>query len=336
MMRIYLTGGSGLLGSHFCQVAIAEGASVVSLVRPTSNTAYLESLGVALSTGHLGDVASLASGMKDCDAVIHAASPLGGWGSPKLYEENTINGTGNVIKAMEVSSVKTLIHISTIGVHGLDPLQGKPVSEANGFGSKFLPYDQYGPAKVKAEVMIREAHEAGRIKATILRPGIMYGPRDNNCYGRFADMLRSGIGIKFGNGDNQIPLVYVGNVARAIWLALVKESPDYRVYLCAKDGKVTQNDYGESIARATNSKRKSISPSINFLLALGSIQEFTSALFGYRIPVLLPRLIIHLLGSDWNFDQSHIEKDLGYSPQVSYEQGFAITEEWYRESRSIK
>jgi nucleoside-diphosphate-sugar epimerase len=165
---------------------------------------------------------------------------------------------------------------------------------------------------------------------------MMYGPRDNNLYGRLADMLRSGIAIKFGNGDNQIPLVYAGNVARAIWLALVKESPDYRVYLCAKDGEVTQNDYGESIARATNSKRKSISPSINFLLALGSIQEFLSALFGYRIPVLLSRYVVYLFGSDWRFDQSHIEKDLGYSPQISYKQGFAITEAWYRESRSIK
>ena len=44
-MKIYLTGGSGLLGSHFCQIAKAEGAGVVSFVRPTSNTAYLEPWG---------------------------------------------------------------------------------------------------------------------------------------------------------------------------------------------------------------------------------------------------------------------------------------------------
>jgi len=335
-MRIYLTGGSGLLGSHLGQVARAEGASVVSLVRPTSNTAYLESLGVALSTGNLRDVASLTSGMKDCDAVVHAASPLGGWGSPKLYEENTINGTSNVIAAMEASSVKTLIHISTISVHGLDPIQGKPVSERNGFGSEFLPYDHYGPAKVKVETIIQEAHEAGRIQATILRIGWMYGPRDNNSYGRLADMMRRGIAIKVGNGDNQVSLVYAGNVARAIWMALVKYSPDYRVYLYANDGKATQNDYFESIARATYTLRGPISLPKSFLLALGSVQEFLSVSFGYRIPVLLSRFVVHLLGSEYSFDQSCIERDLGYSPQVSYEQGFAATEEWYRESRSIK
>ena len=334
-MRIYLTGGSGLLGSHFSQVATAEGASVVSLVRPTSNTTYLESLGVALSRGNLLDMTSLASGMKDCDAVVHAASPLGGWGSPKLYEENTFNATRNVIAAMEASSVKTLIHISTVSVHGLDPIQGKPVSEANGFGSQFLPYDHYSPAKVNAEKIVKEAHETGRIRATVLEPGWMYGPRDNNSYGRLADMMRRGIAIKVGSGGNQIPLVYAGNVARAIWMALVKESPEYRVYLCANDGKVTQNDYYESIARATNTTRRPISLSKDFLLALGRLQEFLSVLFGYKIPVLLSRYVIHLIGSDWTFDQSRIERDLGYSPQVSYEQGFATTEEWYRASRSI-
>jgi hypothetical protein len=71
------------------------------------------------------------------------------------------------------------------------------------------------------------------------------------------------------------------------------------------------------------------------LLALGLLQEYLSILFGYRIPVLLSRHAVHLLGSDWRFDQSCIERDLGYSTRVGYEQGFAATEQWYRESRSM-
>lgn len=335
-MRIYLTGGTGLLGSHVAEIATTEGARVVSLVRPTSNTAYLESLGVAMSIGNLRDVESLASGMKDCDAVVHVASPVGGWGSPKLYEEGTVNGTRNIIAAMEASSVKTLIFISTVSVHGLDPIQGNPVSEATGFGSWFLPYDHYGKAKVKAEKIVKEAHGADKIQATVIRPGWIYGPRDNNSYGKLADMMRIGIAIKVGSGENQLSLVYAGNVARAIWMALIKGSPDYRVYLCARDGKATLNDYFKSIARATNTKRGPISLPISFLLALGTLQEYLSILSGYRIPVLLSRYVVYLLGSEFCFDQSHIEKDLGYSPQVSYEQGFARTEEWYSESRSIK
>jgi nucleoside-diphosphate-sugar epimerase len=273
--------------------------------------------------------------MQGCDAVVHAASPVGGWGSPKLYGENTVDGTRNVIAAMEASSVRTLIHISTISVHGLDPIQGKAVSEANGFGSQFLPYDHYGRAKVKAEQMVKEAHDAGQIRATVLRPGWMYGPRDKNSYGRLGDMMRRGLAIRVGKGENQVSLTYAGNVARAIWLALVKESAEYRVYLCANDGKATQNDYFDSLARATHAARGPISLPKGFLLGLGRVQELLSVLFGYKLPVLLSCYVVHLLGSEARFDQSRIERDLGYSPQVSYAQGFAATEEWYRASRNM-
>src|SRR5215218_8003142 len=43
-MRIYLTGGTGLLGSHFAKLAIAEGANVVALARPASDTSHLSLL----------------------------------------------------------------------------------------------------------------------------------------------------------------------------------------------------------------------------------------------------------------------------------------------------
>ena len=335
-MKIFLTGGTGLLGSHIAERATAEGASVLSLVRPTSDRSFLETLSVTFATGDLLDLDSLASGMEGCDAVVHAASPIGGWGSPKSYRENTVNGTRNVIAGMEASGVKTLIHISTISVHGLDPIHGVPVSEADGFGSKFLPYDHYGRSKVEAEKIVKGAHDSGLIQATVLRPGWMYGTRDNNSYGRFADMMKGGIAVKVGDGGNQIALVYAGNVARAIWSALVKGSPDYRVYLYATDGKVTQNEYFESVARATNTTRDPISVPQSFLLGLGTLQEILSVLSGYKIPALLSRYVIHLLGSDWNFDQSLIERELDYAPQFSYAQGFTATEAWYRESRSNK
>lgn len=333
-MKIFLTGGTGLLGSYFAETAIREGARVVALVRSNSNTAYLNSLGATLSPGSLQDVTSLASGMKGCDVVVHSASPLGGWGKPQLYQEVTVDGTRNVLAAMEASAVRTLIYISTGSVHGLDPTQGKSISEADGFGSHFLPYDHYGRAKVEAEKLVAEAHRAGKIRATTLRPGWITGPRDNNSYGRLADMMRRGIAVKVGNGENRIPLVYAGNVAWAIWTALVRQSPDYRVYLCASDGRATQNDYFESLARATHARRGPISLSKDVLLALGALLERSSVMAGYRVPVLLSRYVVHLMGSDWSFDQSLIERDLGYTPQVSLPQAFAATEQWYRKSRS--
>jgi nucleoside-diphosphate-sugar epimerase len=251
------------------------------------------------------------------------------------YERGTVRGTRNVVAAMEQSGVNTLVHISTISVHGLDPIQGNPIREADGFGRRFLPYDHYARAKVQAEEIVREAHAAGRIQATVLRPGWIYGPRDDNSYGRLVDVMRWGLAIKVGDGQNRIPLVYAGNIARAMWLALANGSPEYRVYLCAYDGRTTQNDYLASVARAAGAKRGPISLPKGLLLALGALQEYLSVGLGYRVGGLVSRYAVHLMGSDWAFDQSSIEQELGYAPNVSYAEGFAATEAWYRQSRSI-
>jgi nucleoside-diphosphate-sugar epimerase len=341
MMKIFLTGGTGLLGSHFAELALTKGADIISLVRPTSNTAHLKSLGVTLIKGNLRDVKSLILGMKDCDAVVHAASPTGFLEPTKLYEEDIVGGTKNVITAMEANSVKNLVYISTLAVHGIDPIKGKPISEADGFGKhffpgkQFLPYSYYSRAKIKAEKIVKEAHEVGKIQATVLRPGWLYGPRDNHRYGRLADAMRQGKIIKVGNGKNRLPLVHVGNVAKAIWLALIKKAPEYRVYLCVYDGKITQNEFFESLVRAANTKRRPISLPKSFFLFTNVLQELVSIILEYRINVLPPHYLI-AFGYDWNFDQSHIERDLGYSPEINYEKGFAMTEEWYQQSHSIK
>jgi nucleoside-diphosphate-sugar epimerase len=221
-------------------------------------------------------------------------------------------------------------------VHGLDPIRGRPVSESDGFGERFLPYDYYGLAKVEAEQLVWRVAQAGLIRAKVLRPGWIYGPRDENSYGQIADVIWQFGAVKIGRGGNQIPLVYAGNVAQAIWLALAKDGPAYRAYLCAYDGRVTQSEYIASLARAAGMAGRPVRLPKALLLAGTAALEHLSALSGYRIPPPMSRYVVHLLGSDWSFDQGRIERELGYTPQVGYEEGFALTEAWYRASRSIR
>ena len=57
-----VTGASGFLGSHLAEALVARGERVRALVRPTSNTAHLQSLGVELAYGDLTDGQSLRTG----------------------------------------------------------------------------------------------------------------------------------------------------------------------------------------------------------------------------------------------------------------------------------
>lgn len=332
-MKVYLTGGTGLLGSHFAKLAIENGASIVALARTTSDTSYLESLGAHLYAGDVTDMDSLVAGMRGCDVVVHMASPNGGQMSPEPYERVTRAGTEHVLAAMQFAQVERLVYISTIAVHGLDSVQGRPVSESDGFARRALKHDHYARAKIAAEQRVQTLHKDGHIRATTLRPGWMFGEIAENSYSRLADALRAGKLFKVGAGNNHPPLVYAGNVAHATWLAVTQPSEVYCTYICAGEGTLTENDLFESLKRAAGVERDPLTLPKPLALGLAKVQEEVSALSGYRLPVLFNQYLIHMLGSEWRFDQRRLRDELGYTPLVTPAEALARTEQWYRETR---
>lgn len=328
-MRVFLTGGSGLLGGYIAERLAAEGCALVALVRPNSPLAQLRTCGATLYLGDLRDPASLAHGMRGCDAVVHVASPKGGWKRPEAYAQHAIAGTHHLLAAMAVSGVRPLIHISTISVHGLDPLTAT-VDDDSPFGRSFLPYDHYGRAKVAVERLVESAQRAGAVEATVLRPGWIYGPGDRRNYGRLAARLRRGFLPCVGDGTNQIPLVYGPNVAGAVWHALACPAASYRTVLYASDGRITQCDLLASLARAAGVRPPTRQIPRAALLGLAAAQEQLSVWAGYRLPVLVTRYFLHLIGSNWRFAQRRLSDDLGYRPEVPLDEGLTRSETWYR------
>src|SRR5947209_2364428 len=76
-----LTGGTGLLGSHIAELLAARGERLRAVVRPTSNTTFLKSLGAELVEASLADPASLERAFTGADVVYHCAAHVGDWGA---------------------------------------------------------------------------------------------------------------------------------------------------------------------------------------------------------------------------------------------------------------
>lgn len=329
-MKLFLTGGTGLLGRYFADVATKNGAEIVALARPTSDTTHLQSIGATLHRGDLNDPESMAVGMAGCDAVVHLAAIKGGWRKPSLFEQSIVQGTKKLLKAMGQAKVRNLIYVSSICVHGLDPIMGKPISELSGFSQKFLPHDDYGRAKMRAEQAVEHAHQQGEITATVIRPGWFYGPGDAG-YAGLVKRLKQRLLFKIGDGENHLPLVYVGNVAEILWACVSQPSDDYRVFLYAADGAVTQNEYFESLKRAAGMAPEPIQLSQRWLLPFATAQEKLSRFSGYRLPTLQTRQFVYLWGGDWQFDQSKTVKEFDLGCLITPQDGLLRTETWYKE-----
>jgi len=217
-MRVFLTGGTGLLGSHLADDLRGQGHGVVALVRPSADTSHLAHIGAELVQGDVtGSVDTLAGAMHGCSHVVHGAALVytgGGWDD---IAEVNIQGTKRVLSAAAQSGIQKAVHISSVAVYGngdSQPAEDEPLNYD-------LPdSDYYARSKREAEVVARRVERDMALPVTVVRPSAVYGERDRLMAPAVADILRLPLVPLFGPGDNALPVVYAGNVAVAIRLAL--------------------------------------------------------------------------------------------------------------------
>jgi nucleoside-diphosphate-sugar epimerase len=217
-MRVFVTGGTGLLGSHLIEHLRKCRHEVVALHRRGADTRSLGRSGCVLAEGDVrDDPESLARVMAGCTHVVHGAGLVyasGEW--PKVRSVN-VDGTRNVLTAAQQVGVRHVVHISSVAVYGT--IDG-PVDESTPIDTPIPPGDLYARSKREAEGVARGIAEKRGLAVTIVRPAAVYGERDRLMAPAIARIVRLPLVPLFGPADNTLPVVYAGNVAVAIDLAL--------------------------------------------------------------------------------------------------------------------
>ena len=251
-MRVFVTGGSGLVGSHTIEQLVREGHEVRAMVRGATGRSFVEDLGAA---GVLGSVERPESwdAAEGCDAIVHAAAlvvqPVG-W---ERYREVNVHGTRLAVEAAARHGAR-LVHISSVAVYGRRPRGGPglPVAEEAPF-QPIATLDYYARSKRLAEAALWQRAEELGVSAAALRPCVIYGERDRIFVARILHVLRLGIVPLIGKGDNPLAVVYAGNVAEAVRCALAR--PDVRgAFNTANDGGLTPREFFETIGEVTGTR----------------------------------------------------------------------------------
>ncbi|MCK5713728.1 MAG: SDR family NAD(P)-dependent oxidoreductase, partial [Hyphomicrobiaceae bacterium] len=115
-MRVLVTGGTGLVGSHVVERLVRRGDSVVALVRSSEGRALVERLGAESALGAVEDAASWAQ-LGEVDAVVHAAAIVAESVPWERYHAVNVLGTRHAVDAAARSGAR-LVHISSIAVYG--------------------------------------------------------------------------------------------------------------------------------------------------------------------------------------------------------------------------
>ncbi|UCG17769.1 MAG: NAD-dependent epimerase/dehydratase family protein [Phycisphaerales bacterium] len=316
-----ITGATGLLGSHIAEQLRQCGRCVRALVRPGSDTAFLRSIGAELAIGDVTDRHSLDLACRGVTTVYHAAARVGDWGAWDEFERVTIAGTGNLIEAAAAAGVERFVHISSISAYGHVDGDDLVLDETAPLGRKLYRWAYYSRAKVAAEMLVREAHQTGRIKATVIRPSWLYGPRDRASMGRLIASIRARKIKLLGKGDNRLNVAHAANVAEAAILAADSERAMGEAYNCSSDGVLTQKKYFDLIAEALG--EPPIERRVPYQVArwAGFALECVGHLFKLAEPPLVTRYSAWLIGRRCFFETRKVREHLGWSPRISYEQG---------------
>src|SRR5581483_1730570 len=173
IVRIFLTGASGYIGSALCRRLAPAGHELRALVRPTSQVDELRRLGVATFPGDLADRASMREGMSGADWVIHAAAELDPRTANDRMQQVNVAGSENAASLAWKLGVPRFLAISSVAAFGGSPADGTPATEET---PPQLPYPTpYSATKHAGQEAIRAWAQRG-LRVNIVFPSLVYGP----------------------------------------------------------------------------------------------------------------------------------------------------------------
>lgn len=323
-MRVFLTGGTGLIGSHVAAELRTHGHEVVALHRRAASTKQLYEIGCELVEGDVRDEAnSLSPLLEGCSHVVHGAALVyagGRW--PKIREIN-VDGTRNVLTAARLSGVEHVVHMSSVAVYG--SVDG-PVTESTPIDTPLTPKDLYARSKREAEEVARGIEEQHGLPVTVLRPSAVYGERDRLLAPVLANILRLPVVPILGPGANALPVVYAGNVAAGTRIAL-EAARGRETFDLGMDYPITQRELFELIAAGMGRKVRIVSIPEGAVRVVADILSTVgmSTPGAKHLPV---RRVVRLAMGENPFKSERIRAELSWNPPYQHAEALQRTGEW--------
>ncbi len=228
-------GGSGFLGHAVVQALVAKGYTVRVPTRDLDKAQDLKVLGavgqVIPFLASVGGDASMAAAVEGCDIAINLIGALGEK-EKKGAGRTHVETAARLARLSKSAGVKHFVHVSF-----LSAMVGGSLDCAQ--------------TKIRGEEAVRAFFPS----AVIVRPSLMFGPRDR-FFTRLALMARYGFFLPLlGKDTARFQPVYVGDVASAIVASLEDPSAQGEVFDLVGPITYSLRDLGQEVLRVTGRKR---------------------------------------------------------------------------------
>ena len=317
-MKAFVTGGTGFVGAHLVQALRARGDQVTCLVRNAAKAHALGWSDVRLVRGDLDDAAALREGCAGAEVIYHVAGRISARDTDEFMRVNR-DGTANVLEAATHAPPGRFVLVSSLAVAG-PTTPGKPIDETRSPS----PVTPYGQSKLAAELLVRAEARSW----TIVRPPTVYGEWDHEVLKVFR-LARTGVAPVFGDGSQELSVIYAGDLAAALVAAATAPATANRVYYAAHPVVTTSRDLVRAIGRAVGREPRIVP--LPGVLARGLLWTIgTIAHLAGRATLLSGDKAAEFLAPAWTCRPDALTRDAGWRAVTDLETGLRRTAAWYR------
>ena len=316
-MKLLVTGGAGFIGSNFVRMALkdkfpefsVEQLTVLDLLTYAGDEENLKPIAsdkrYKFVKGDIRDLELAKKLMQDADQVVHFAAEShvdrsieGG----SEFVSTNVMGTQVLLDAAKSSNIKRFVHVSTDEVYGSISEGSWPEDHP------LLPNSPYSASKAGSDLLVRAYNRTHKLDTVITRCSNNYGQYQfpEKVMPLFITNIIEGKKVPlYGNGLNVRDWLHVDDHCRGIALALTK----------GRAGEVYNIGGGTELTNVELTHK--------ILKAMGVGEEFIQPVEDRK-------------GHDlrYSVDISKINKELGYSPQVNFEEGLLQTINWYKNNEA--
>lgn len=308
---VLVTGATGFLGSHLVKRLSTEGARVIAVARRPERDRYINDLThVQIVRGDITDFHRMRELISGIDFVFHVAAALGG--NLKYQNQINVGGTEKVARASAEAGVKRMIYVSSIASYGF------PVPELVTEDQPIIPSrSPYNVTKAEGESILRIVSASKGLSYSIVRPAMIYGPRNNTWTKIMFQLARRNPTPFIGDGSGHAHPIFVDDVVDMMVMQATHPQADGATFNCAPDPAPTWREFLGAYSNLAGHQNWSALPAAPFKV-VAPFAEVFARLRGE--PRDFARMI-DFITSKSTYSMSKAKDLLGWQASVSLEDG---------------
>lgn len=310
-MKYTIIGASGFVGTRLLQLLGKDACHNID----KNNSVFFPEITTLQNVCEPGIVNALPEKTKI--VILLAAEHRDDVSPISLYYDVNVQGTKNVLHAMDIKGVRNIIFTSSVAVYGLNkdnPNELHPVD----------PFNHYGKSKWQAEEVLRSWFELDpeNRSLSIIRPTVIFGERNRGNVYNLLKQIASGRFLMIGKGENKKSMAYVGNVAAFIKHCIDTQKPGYRVYNYVDKPDFNMNELVKQVEISLNKKLPSIRIPYHLGLAGGLFFDFLAKLTNR--PMAISQVRVKKFCATTQFDATSAHSS-GFIPPFNLAEGLHRT-----------